>query len=55
MNLVAGLAQVAGRPETIIPLALFAGILALCGITIAKLAVALRSSGTAQMQAMQQA
>lgn len=55
MNFATGLTQVARSPAAIIPLALFGGILALCGITIARLVVALRSSGTAQMQAMQQA
>jgi hypothetical protein len=55
MNFVAGLGQVAIRPAAIVPLALFGGILALAGITIGKLVVALRSSGTAQTQAMQQA
>jgi hypothetical protein len=55
INFVSGLLQLAGNPQVILPLALFAGILALCAITIAKLVAALKSSGSAQMQAMQQA
>jgi hypothetical protein len=55
VNFVSGLVQLLGNPQVILPLALFAGILALCTITIAKLVAALKSSGSAQMQAMQQA
>jgi hypothetical protein len=55
VNFVSGLIQLAGNPQVILPLALFGGILALCAVTIAKLVAALRSSGSVQMQAMQQA
>ncbi len=55
INFVSGLLQLAGNPQVILPLALFGGILALCAVTIAKLVAALSSSGSAQMQAMQQA
>jgi hypothetical protein len=55
INLVNGLMQLAGNPQVILPLALFGGILALCAVTIAKLVAALKASGSAQMQAMQQA
>ena len=55
INFVSGLIQLLGNPQVILPLTLFAGILALCAVTIAKLVAALRSSGSAQMQAMQQA
>jgi hypothetical protein len=54
-NFVSGLMQMPGHPEVIFPLALIGGVLALSGVTIVKLIVALRSAGTTQMQAMQQA
>jgi len=55
LSLLSDLLQVAGNPMVIAPLLLTLGVLGLCIVTIAKLVVALKSSGSAQAQAMQQA
>jgi hypothetical protein len=55
MSLLSDLLQVASNPMVIAPLLLTLGVLGLCIVTIAKLVVALKSSGSAQAQAMQQA
>jgi hypothetical protein len=55
VNFISGLLQVAGNPQVMLPMALFAGIMALCFVTVAKLVIALKSAGSVQMQAMQQA
>ncbi len=55
MSLLSDLLQVAANPMVIAPLLLTLGVLGLCIVTIAKLVVALKSAGSAQAQAMQQA
>ncbi|MGD0138821.1 MAG: hypothetical protein ABSD28_08095 [Tepidisphaeraceae bacterium] len=55
MNSVTGLRQAAVNPVAILPLAVFAGLIALCVITLVKLVAAFQSAGPAQLQAMQQA
>jgi hypothetical protein len=53
--LLSDLLQVAANPVVIAPLLLTLAVLGLCIVTIAKLAIALKSTGSAQSQAMQQA
>ena len=55
MNSVSALRQALSNPMAILPLAMFGGMVALCGITLIKLVAAFQSAGPAQIQAMQQA
>ena len=55
MDLFSNVAQAGGNPAILLGIPLIIGFLALCIITIIKLFAALNASGTAQMQAMQQA
>jgi hypothetical protein len=54
IDLAVNLGQVAGNPANIFSLLILIGVAVLVGFTIAKLIVSLRSSGSAQMRAMQQ-
>ncbi|MGA2443051.1 MAG: hypothetical protein ABSH08_19025 [Tepidisphaeraceae bacterium] len=55
VNAVSGLLQGGLNPMSILPLAVFGGLIALCIITLVKLVAAFQSAGPAQLQAMQQA
>ena len=55
ISVLSDLLQVAGNLMVVAPLLLTLGVLGLCIVTIAKLVVALKSTGSAQSQAMQQA
>ncbi len=55
ISLLSDLLQVVTNPMVVAPLLLTLAILGLCIVTIAKLAIALKSTGGAQTQAMQQA
>lgn len=55
MSLLSDLLQVVGNAMVIAPLLISLAVLGLCIVTIAKLVIALKSTGSAQAQAMQQA
>jgi hypothetical protein len=55
LDFASSIFQVVSHPATILPVLFILGILALTGVTTGKLISALRTAGTAQAQAMQQA
>jgi hypothetical protein len=55
LNFVSSIPEVASHPTNILPMLVLLGMVAVAGITIARLIAVLRSAGASQAQAMQQA